>query len=288
MISSPTSAPSTTTRVAVVGHVEWVEFVEVDHVPAPGEIVHATPTLAVAAGGGAVAAVALARWAGGCIFYCALGDDDLGHRAKAELESRGVTVHAAWRAAPQRRAITMIDAHRERTITVIGERLVAHEADRLPWDALGACDSVYITGGDAGAIRHARQAKVAVGTTRILPLLRLANIPLDAVVGSANDPAERYQPGELSPEPRLVVRTDGSRGGTFVESGVLHHYPAVPATVTGDTYGAGDTFAAALAYALGRGLPAGAAIAEASARAVEVLAWHGPYPPGQNANPTWR
>ena len=28
-------------RVAVVGHVEWIEFARVERVPAPGEIVHA-------------------------------------------------------------------------------------------------------------------------------------------------------------------------------------------------------------------------------------------------------
>ncbi|MCW5808134.1 MAG: ribokinase, partial [Deltaproteobacteria bacterium] len=65
-------------RVAVVGHVEWVEFLRVDHVPAAGDIVHARAELAVAAGGGAVAAVQLARWAGACTFYTALGDDELG------------------------------------------------------------------------------------------------------------------------------------------------------------------------------------------------------------------
>ena len=159
------------TSVAVVGHVEVVEFLDVDHVPAAGEIVNATSRLTVAAGGGSVAAVALARWAGNCAFYCALGDDELGHRADAELRARGVTVHAAWRASPQRRAITMIDPQRERTITVIGERLVAHEADPLPWDDLAAYDAVYITGGDGGAIRHARRARTAVSTARILPLL---------------------------------------------------------------------------------------------------------------------
>jgi len=271
------------TRAAVVGHVEWVELVELDHAPQPGEIVYATPTLAVAAGGGAVAAAALARWAGRCTFFCALGDDELGHRAEAELRARDIDLHVAWRRSPQRRAITLIDAQRERTIIVIGERLVAHGDDPLPWHELAATDCVYVTGGDAAAIRHARLAKRVVATARILPLLRVANIPFDAIVSSANDPAERYQPGELSPEPALVVRTDGGRGGSYVERGVLHHYNAVPAQVTGDTYGAGDTFAAGLTYALGRGLPADAAIAEASARAAEVLAWRGPYP--QNAQP---
>ena len=267
------------TRVAVVGHVEVVEFIDVDHVPTPGEIVHATSRLTVAAGGGAVAAVALARWAGACDLYCALGDDALGHRAEAELQARGVTVHAAWRDVPQRRALTMIDAQRERTITVIGERIVAHAADALPWGELDRCDAVYITGGDAGAIRNARRARVTVATARILPMLRLAAVPFDAIVSSANDADERYSPGDLVPEPRLIVRTDGGKGGTFVEHGATQRYAALPAQLIGDAYGAGDTFAAGLTYALGRGLAAADAIKEASQRAVEVLAWHGPYPP---------
>ena len=51
-------------RVAVVGHVEWVEFVRVPAVPQPGEIVHAFETWEEPAGGGAVAAVQLAQLAG--------------------------------------------------------------------------------------------------------------------------------------------------------------------------------------------------------------------------------
>jgi ribokinase len=267
------------TTVAVIGHVEVVEFLDVDHVPGPGEIVHATSRLTVAAGGGAVAAVALARWAGRCTLYTALGDDELGHRAEAELRARNVDVRAAWRASPQRRAITLVDAHRERTITVIGERLVAHATDALPWDDLASTDCVYVTGGDAGAIGNARRARTVVATARILPFLRAAAIPLDALVSSANDAAERYTAGELSPEPTLVVRTDGSKGGSFVTAGATQRYAALPAQVTGDTYGAGDTFAAGLTFALGQGLAPDAAIADASQRAVEVLAWRGPYPP---------
>ena len=112
-----------------------------------------------------------------------------------------------------------------------------------------------------------------VSTARILPLLR--GIGLDALVGSANDPGERYADGDLDPAPRLVVRTDGARGGTYDG----HRYAAVPAAVTGDTYGAGDSFAAALALALGGGLVAGDAVADAARRAVEVLRFDGPYPP---------
>src|SRR5438046_7627868 len=109
-------------RVAVIGHVEWVEFARVDRVPGPGEIAHALRTWKAPAGGGGVAAVQLARLAGSSTLYTALGDDELGHRAKLELEDLGVTVRATFRPAPQRRAFTYLDAAGERTITTIGQR----------------------------------------------------------------------------------------------------------------------------------------------------------------------
>src|SRR5437763_5492514 len=105
-------------EVAVVGHVEWVEFVRVEHVPSPGEIVHALSTWEEAAGGGAVAAVQLANLNGSAHLFTTLGSDELGLRARTELEARGVVVHASTVAEPQRRAFTYIDAEGERTITV--------------------------------------------------------------------------------------------------------------------------------------------------------------------------
>src|SRR5687768_6308757 len=118
---------------AVVGHVEWVTFARVDHVPAPGEIVHASDVFEVPAGGGAVAAVQLAKLAGSCTFYTALGDDELGARAITELADLGVRVEAVFRAEPQRRAFTHVDAAGERTITVMGARLGPRGDDPLPW-----------------------------------------------------------------------------------------------------------------------------------------------------------
>ena len=96
-------------------------------------------------------------------------------------------------------------------------------------------------------------------------------------IGSDNDPAEAY-PGDLQPPPRLVVRTNGARGGTYaIAGGSPQQFVAVPATVTGDTYGAGDTFAAAIAFGLGEGQKPADAIVFAAARAAEVLAFDGPY-----------
>lgn len=267
-------------RAAVVGHVEWVEFLRVDAVPAAGDIVHAEPVSEIAAGGGAVAAAQLARWGARTKMFTALGDDALGRRAREELLSRGVELHAATRSEPQRRAVTLVDAHRERTILVIGNRLVAHGSDALPWSELASCDAVYLTGGDVEAVRLARRARVLVATSRILPLLRDAAVELDALVGSESDPAETYSPGDLPIFPRLVVRTCGARGGYLLDpDGARRPYPPVPATAGGDTYGAGDTFAAALTLALGEGRTADDAARFAAARAAEVLAWTGPYPP---------
>ena len=264
-------------RVAVVGHLEWVDFVDVDHVPSAGEIIYGTPVASVAAGGGAVAAVACARWGAEALFFTSFGNDELGARARAELAARGVTLHAMTRETPQRRALTLVDAQKERTIIVTGERHVAHGDYPLPWHELADCAAVYITGGDVAAVRAARAARIVVATARILPLLREAGIAIDALVSSANDPAERYA-GELDPEPRLVVRTDGSRGGTYTLDGETQPYVAVPVNGVGDTYGAGDTFAAGLTFALGSGQAPAAAIAFARARASEVLVVRGPYP----------
>lgn len=267
-------------RIAVVGHLEWVELVRVERVPRSGDIVHGEPLVDVPAGGGAVAAVQLARWGAEALFFTSLGDDALGHRAHDELRARGVQVHATFRPEPQRRAVTLIDPQRDRTILVIGDRLVPHGADALPWDELATCDAVYITGGDTQAIRAARHARAVVATSRILPALREAAIEVDALVGSEVDPDERYRPGDLVVAPRMCVRTDGARGGWYaLADGVRHAYTALPVEITGDTYGCGDTFAAALTYALGERRPVAEAVDFAAARAAEVVTFVGPYPP---------
>ena len=48
---------------------------------------HALDTWEEPGGGGAVAAVQLARLAGDCLFLTALGEDELGHRAERELSA---------------------------------------------------------------------------------------------------------------------------------------------------------------------------------------------------------
>ena len=158
-------------RVAVVGHVEWIEFAEVDHVPAPGEIVHADRTFQLPAGGGAVAAVQLAKLAGSATLFTAFGDDEIGHRAESGLRELGLDVECVFRPETQRRGFVHLDRAGERTITVLGPRLGPRGDDPLPWERLEATDAVYLTAGDAEAIRHARQAGALVASARALPTL---------------------------------------------------------------------------------------------------------------------
>ena len=74
------------------------------------------------------------------------------------------------------------------------------------------------------------------------------------MVSSGSDDAEQYRPGDIDPEPRLVVTTSGALGGWAQPGGPYTAAPLPPTTV--DSYGAGDCFAAGLAFALAAGLEA--------------------------------
>jgi ribokinase len=263
-------------RVAVVGHVEWVEFARVETVPRPGEIVHALEIWEEPGGGGAVAAAQLARLAGSCVFFTALGADELGRRSRAELTRLGVEVRAIPEAEPTRRAFTFVDETGERTITVLGDKLLPRGGDsRLPWRELAGLDAVYFVSGDDEALRQARLARVLVAAARELPTLREAGVELDALVGSGEDEAELYRPGELDPAPRAVVTTSGALGGWVQPGGPFRPSP-LPGTVV-DTYGAGDCFAAGLTFGLGRGDSVEEAVALAARCGAAVMTGRGPY-----------
>jgi ribokinase len=263
---------------AVVGHIEWVEFVRVSHVPLPGEIVEADRSWAEAAGGGAVAAVQLAKLAGAATFFTALGNDDLGRRAEAQLRRMGVEVRAAVRDRSQRRAVAFLDSRGERTITVIGDRLVPSAHDDLPWDRLAEMDGVYFTGGDTAALRAARAARVLVATPRAHDALIGSGVTLDALVRSAADGGEQDEPESRGWSARTTVTTRGADGGTYVGSRGSGTFAAVPlGGPVADAYGAGDSFAAGLTFGLGSGMDVDAALVVAARCGAGNLSGDGPY-----------
>jgi ribokinase len=265
------------TRFAVVGHVEWIEFGRFSHVPEPGEIIDATEWFSEVAGSAAVVAVQLAKLSGDVDFFTALGDDERGRRSAARLSELGVRVHAAPREGMQRWGFVHLDDNGERTISVVGERHAPDGGDDLPWERLDGAEAVFVSGGDAAAMREARRARLLVATPRAAE--SLSGIQIDALVGSGKDRLEQLDPDALDPAPALVVTTAGKEGGTWhgaEQREGTFKAAELPGPLV-DEYGAGDTFAAGVTYALGAGYEIDAALAFAARAGAANLTGRGPY-----------
>jgi ribokinase len=255
------------TRVAVVGHVEWVDFVLLDAFPETGQIAHAEAAITRAAGGGGVAAAVLAEAGAQVEFFCALGRDADGEAAAAQLSGRGLELHVAWRdpPTPTRRAVTLLIEGGERTIVTIGERLQPLGEDELPWPRLGEADAVYFTAGDAQALTFARRARVLVASPRGREALEHADVHLDALVYSAEDVDEVAWARRIADRARLLVATQGAAGGRWWGESEGHWDAVAPPGEPRDSYGCGDSFAAAFTCGLGAGL----SVAQAAALGAE-------------------
>jgi ribokinase len=249
------------TRVAVVGHVEWVQFLRVERFPVPGEIQRAQRESTHAGGGAVVAAATLAELGAEVDFYGAVGTDAIGDAAVSELAERGMTVHAARRPGPTREVLTLLDDNGERTILPIGERLQPEGEDDLDWDRLAAVDAAYITAGDQGALRRARAARILVATPRLRERVDDPGVRLDALVYSTTDDNEVQWAGRLRSNTDLMVATEGPAGGHWWGASEGRWAAVPPPGPVRDTYGCGDAFAAGLTY----GLAAGRSVAEACA-----------------------
>jgi len=265
-------------RLAVVGHVEWVQFVAVPQLPAAGGIQHASAYREEPAGAGAVAAVQLARLTGRRVrFFTALGRDTTGRQAAQRLEQLGLELHVAWRDAPSRRGVSFVDGAGERSITVIGERLGPVAADPLPWQELADCDGVFVTAADAEALRHCRRARLLTATPRLrLPVLEASGVLCDALIGSGLDPAEQVPAAALSRPPRLRIATEGAAGGWSQPGGRFAAEPLQGPVV--DSYGCGDSFAAGVTAGLAAGWDAAAAIGLGARCGAACADLFGPYP----------
>jgi ribokinase len=263
-------------RIAVVGHVEWVDFLTVASLPALGQITPARRVRVNAGGGAVVAAVVLARLGAEVEFFGVVGSDDLGERAVGELESHGIRTHIARRPGPTRQAITLFQAH-ERSIVTIGERLQPHGDDDLDWGRLRDVDGVYVTAGDGCALAAARAARVLVTTPRLAETLPAIDVALDALIYSADDAAEVRWAATLTPHARLCVVTEGERGGHWSGASSGHWGPTPAPGPVIDAYGAGDSFAAGFTYGLAvSGDPAEAARVGAEVGALALTHPGGP------------
>jgi ribokinase len=265
--------------VAVVGHVEWVQFARVPHVPRAGEVVHAEEPFAEPAGGGAVAAVQLARLAGAATLVTCLGEDDNGARSRTRLAELGVDVRASVVQSATRSAVTLVDDAGERTITTFGQRLEPSGGGQERWQDLEQIDGLYFTAGDAAELRLARaRSRALVASPRARKALA-HGVVLDALVLSGDDEIELHAAEPVLEEAELVVWTEGERGGHYRRrDGETGRWDAArPPGEAVDSYGCGDSFAAGFTYGLGAGMELSDALALGARCGAVCLTGRGPY-----------
>jgi ribokinase len=260
-------------RVAVVGHVEWVDFVPVEEFPAQGQVVPAQGAFSRAGGAGSVVAKVLSDLGAEVDFFCALGRDPHGESACAELREHGIRVHVAWREAPTRRAVVLLVGGGERTIVTIGDRLHPVGEDDLDWTRLDGAEGAYFTAGDAAALDRARAARVLTASPRGRDALEGdGDRPkLDALIFSEHDDDESKWAKRIEPRARLLVGTRGEEGGHWWGESSGEWPPHSAPGPIKDAYGAGDSFAAGFTFGLASGCPVAEAArmgAECGARAL--------------------
>jgi ribokinase len=160
----------------------------------------------------------------------------------------------------------------ERTIVVLGQPLHPERRDALPWDVLASCDAAYFTAQDPEAIRAARSARLLVVTARRRAALIASGVRADIVVGSALDPREASSLADYPVRPRALVMTEGAAGGRIETDEGTRRFAAPMATSPrGGSYGAGDSFAAALTWYAAAGMSIDEACARAALHGAAVL-----------------
>jgi ribokinase len=119
---------------------------------------------------------------------------------------------------------------------------------------------------------------VLVVTARRRAALVRSGVRADVVVGSARDPREASRLADYPVAPGALVLTAGAAPGTVeTAAGVVPFAPPPKVTAAGGAYGAGDSFAAALTFALGRGLAIADALRLGAECGAAVLRRPGPY-----------
>ena len=235
---------------AVVGHVEWINFLKVDQLPKPGVISHSEKSIEYPAGGGSVIAKTLSELTNNQVhFFTSLGNDYYGEQSFKILSNYGIRLHVAWRDKPTRKGFSLIDSNGERSITVIGERLAPTYKDKLDWNLFEKMDGIFITASDSEIFKKARIADSLCTTPRVgLNIINKSNVFLDGLIGSNLDPGEVFSLSDISIKPKLIIKTEGENGGILYPGG--RYEALINAKQKIDSYGCGDSFAAGILYGL--------------------------------------
>jgi ribokinase len=275
-----------TRDVHVVGSVNLDLVVRAATLPAPGETVTGGTFERHGGGKSANQAVAAARRGAAVRMIGAVGADDLGDEAIADLVAEGVDVTHVARlgSAETGVALIVVDAAGENQIAVASGANAELDPAAVEAALAGAAEGgVALLGlevSDAAVLAAARAARASglqvllnPAPARALPAELLALSP----VLTPNATEASQLSGEADPEAAAraltartgapVVVTVGARGAQLADGDALERIPA-PRVEAVDTTGAGDAFNGALAAALA----GGAALADAVREAVAVAA----------------
>lgn len=270
-----------TVRACVVGSTNVDLVLTVPVLPAPGETVLSADARREPGGKGANQAVALARLGAAVRLVSAVGDDADGTWSLERLRDEGVDVHDVARVRdPTGLAVVMVDPFGENSIVVspgANDRVVALSS--LAADVvLLSLEVPLATVSATAALAHDLAVPVVLNAA---PAQALPASLLDAVDVLVVNETEWETLGR--PSSRRVVVTLGAAGCRVLETVRERHLPAVPVDVADvvDTTGAGDCFAAALAYGIARGqelLDAAAFAGRAAALSVTAYGARGGLP----------
>jgi ribokinase len=284
------SQPSPT--VVVVGAINVDLVVAAPRLPGPGETVVGGGLQTFGGGKGANAAVAAARAGSTVRLIAAVGADDNGTAALAELRHEGVDVDDVDVLTGESTGVALIvvDDQGENQIAVGAGANAALTADHVRQclrDALPSAGCVLVsTEIPAGAVAAAVEEAAAAGVVCVLnpapvlpivvDLLRLAPIvtpnaselrDLAARLGQRVSTAVDDASHVASRSHQAVVVTQGGDGVLVVETGMAARHVPSPRVVVRDTTGAGDTFNGVLAARLAAGDELSAAVPYAVAAA---------------------
>ncbi len=259
----------------VVGSVNVDLVVRTERLPAPGETV-TTGTFAQHPGGkGGNQAVAAARLGAHVTFVGAVGNDELGRAALADLQAEGVGVSGLRVAGVATGVALIVVDHAGQNQIAVASGANASVDSALVEEALSD-DTMMQAGGvflanfeiaDEAVLAGARMAADAgmiivinPAPARELPATLLALGPILV----PNEGEAQALTGEIEPlnaarvlaarSGAPVVVTLGAQGAVVVDKGDAETVPA-PLVEAVDTTGAGDTFAGAMAAGLAAGSP---------------------------------
>ena len=240
-------------KFAVIGHIEWMNFIKVDQLPKAGLISHSKKSLECPAGGGTVIAKRLRELTNSEVhFFTALGNDFYGDQCLNILKNMGIKLHVAWRDKPTRKGFSIVDSDGERSITIIGDRIAPTNKDNLDWSILKDMDGIFITAADKEIFKKARSTNTLCATPRVgLNIINESGIFLDGLIGSNLDPGEVFSLNELRITPKFVIKTEGENGGIVFPGGRYKAFDNNKNKV--DSYGCGDSFAAGILFGLSSG-----------------------------------